>query len=111
VRASDKSTLSYPNRPLLDEKISGIQQRANSIHWLSVMAKESSKSTEEAIMNEENRQNLAGISKIDRNSAITHSSKSTEEAITEIDHNLAIMREENRHNLAGISNLPQPYPG
>jgi hypothetical protein len=84
----------------LDDKISDTQQQANSIHWLIVMAKESSKSTEEA-----------AITEIDHNLAITHSSKSTEEAITEIDHNLAIMREENRHNLAGISNLPQPYPG
>ena len=33
------------------------------------------------------------------------SSKSTEEAITEIDHNLAIMQKENCHNLAGISKI------
>jgi hypothetical protein len=45
------------------------------------------------------------------------SSKSTEEAFTEIDHNSALMQKENRHNLAGISKIDhnlaimQPYPG
>jgi hypothetical protein len=44
-------------------------------------------------------------------------SKPTEEAVTEIDHDLAIVRNENRHNLAGISKIDhslaitQPYPG
>jgi hypothetical protein len=50
VRASEKKhILNIPNRPLLDDKISITQQQAISIHWLTVMAKETIKSTEEAI--------------------------------------------------------------
>ncbi len=41
------------------------------------MAKENSKSTEEAIADHENRQNVAGISKIDQNLAITQKDKSS----------------------------------
>jgi hypothetical protein len=64
----------------LDDKISDTQQQAFSIHWLTVMAKETSKPTEEAvteidhslaIAQNENRHNLAGISKIDHSLAIT----------------------------------------